>query len=144
MEAFLPLLSLVVLYLVFALVSKGARKVSQAQKKTFPAPATPAAAPGGPPPQDPAEPRVREIRPTVSVHEHDDSVYRGSLNAVTGEGYDPCHEEQMSGMEKVCKPGAEAPAAFTGETAGGLPLGWTGNDVVRGIVMSEILNRKRR
>ena len=136
MEAFLPLLSLVVLYLVFALVSKGARKVSQAQKRAFPAPATPAAAPGGPPPQDPAEPRVREIRPTVSVHEHDDSVYRGSLNAVTGEGYDPCHEAQMEPLTR-----SEA-IEHVPVTTPGLRLNWTGDEIVRGFVISEILKRK--
>ena len=72
--------------------------------------------------------------------DHDDSVFTGSLGPVTTEGYDPCHEEQLSGMEPVCQPGREplSPA----ETSPGLPLGWTGNDIVRGIVMSEILNRK--
>ena len=42
-------------------------------------------------------------------------------------------------MEPVCKPEKAQPAP---KTSPGLPLGWTTNDMVRGIVMSEILNRK--
>ena len=83
--------------------------------------------------------RLTTLTPAVSPAGHDDSVYQGSLNAVTGEGYDPCHEEQMSSLELVCQPEKEQPAL---KTSPGLPLGWTANDMMRGIVMSEILNRK--
>ena len=90
--------------------------------------------------EDPAPERLVPLASTLYEPDHDDSVFTGSLGPVTTEGYDPCHEEQLSGMEPVCQPGREplSPA----ETSPGLPLGWTGNDIVRGIVMSEILNRK--
>ena len=102
-------------------------------------PAPPAEAPAAPP--APAEPeRLTAIRPTLSEPDHDDSVFTGSLGAVSTEGYDPCHEEQLSGMEPVCLPGREEASAAE---VPGIALGWTANDVVRGIVMSEILNRKR-
>ena len=87
------------------------------------------------------EPLARESRltPSISVTEHDDSVYQGSMFAVTGEGYDPCHDEQI-------KPLTEAESAVPApvEEIPGLQLGWSGNDVVRGLVMSEILNRRGR
>ena len=79
------------------------------------------------------------LRPTVAPGRHDDSLYQGSLNAVTGEGFDPCHDDQLEGLRR-----AEAEPAFIAapQPAPGLRLTWTSNDVVRGIVMSEILNRK--
>ena len=89
--------------------------------------------------EKPAPERLTTLKPTVYEPDHDDSVFTGSLGPVTSEGYDPCHEEQMSSLEPVCRPGREEPAP---KTVPGLPLGWTANDMVRGIVMSEILNRK--
>ena len=80
--------------------------------------------------------RPTVMQPTISVTEHDDSVYTGSMNAETGEGYDPCHEEQLAPLSA-----AEAMEPVT-ETAPGLQLSWTGSDIVNGIVMSEILKRK--
>lgn len=79
------------------------------------------------------------LTPSISVTEHDDSVYQGSMFAETGEGYDPCHNEQM-------KPLTEAESAMPApvEEIPGLQLGWSGNDIVRGLVMSEILNRRGR
>ena len=79
------------------------------------------------------EPSVLQniIRPTVSVTEHDDSVYRG-------EGYDPCHDEQMAPLTA-----AESAIPAAAEEIPGIRLGWTGSDIVRGIVMSEILNNRK-
>ena len=93
----------------------------------------------------PVEPQVKPARPTVmqptiSVTEHDDSIYRGSLNADTGEGYDPCHDEQLSSLSAAERETLSAPA----EETPGLQLGWSGNDIVRGFVMSEILKKKER
>jgi len=102
---------------------------AKAKVAEVPKPAAPAFKP------EPARPTV--MQPSISVTEHDDSVYRGSLNAVTGEGYDPCHEEQLSSLS--CAETA-VPAAEAAEP--GLRLSWTGNEVVRGFVMSEILQRK--
>ena len=81
--------------------------------------------------------RPTVMQPTITVTEHDDSIYSGSMNANTGEGYDPCHDEQLAPLSA-----AEAAEPVT-ETAGpGLQLSWTGSDIVNGIVMSEILKRK--
>ena len=77
------------------------------------------------------------MEPTITVTEHDDSVYLGSMNASTGEGYDPCHDEQLAPLTaaKTMDQAADTEGA-------GLHLSWTGSDVINGIVMSEILKRK--
>ena len=94
------------------------------------------------PEQQPAparEPLAREshLTPSISVTEHDDSIYQGSMFAETGEGYDPCHDEQMAPLTA-----AESAMPAPAEEIPGLQLGWSGNDIVRGLVMSEILNRR--
>ena len=115
---------------------KAAQPAVQKTRREDPAPAAPKQAA----PKQAAPERLVPLASTLYEPDHDDSVFTGSLGPVTTEGYDPCHEEQLSGMEPVCQPGRESlPPA---ETSPGLPLGWTGNDIVRGIVMSEILNRK--
>ena len=136
MQAFLPLMSLVVVYLFIAVLSKAAKNAAQARKQNSPAPAASPAAPSVPDQETAAEPEIREIQLTVRVHEHDDSVYRGSLNAVTGEGYDPCHDEQLAPLTR-----SEA-VDHVPVTTPGLQLNWTGDEIVRGIVISEILKRK--
>lgn len=143
---FPPILILVILWLVIGLPLSILNKVAkqqQAARGAKPGTAKPKRqAPAAEPqktaaPSAPAEPaRPTVMQPTITVTEHDDSVYMGSLNAVTGEGYDPCHEEQLSAVTYE----SAAPA----ETAvPGLQLSWTGNEIVRGVVMSEILNRKQ-
>ena len=77
----------------------------------------------------------RKYQPVRRPFEDDDTLYMGSLNAVTGEGTDPCHEDQLADVMPVTESAAEEPS-------GGLRLGWTGNEVVRGIVMSEVLKRR--
>ncbi|MBR5959476.1 MAG: hypothetical protein IKZ98_00640 [Clostridia bacterium] len=81
--------------------------------------------------------RPTVMQPTISITEHDDSVYTGSMNANTGEGYDPCHDEQLAPLTaaETSDPAVEAAGP-------GLQLSWTGSDIVNGIVMSEILKRK--
>ena len=78
------------------------------------------------------------IQPTVGLGRHDDSLYRGSLNAETGEGFDPCHDEDLERLNAV----EAAPAVQPVSDVPALPFGWTGSDIVRGVVMSEILKRK--
>ena len=84
---------------------------------------------------EPARPTV--MQPSITFTEHDDSVYQGSMNAVTGEGYDPCHDEQLAPLTQ-----AETAVPAAAEEAPGLQLSFTGSEVVRGFVMSEILTRK--
>ena len=144
---FPPILILVILWLVIGLplskLNKAAKQQQAArnakpgtarQKQQAPAAETQqtAAAPAAPSP--PVRPTV--MTPTINVTEHDDSVYTGSLNAVTGEGYDPCHEEQLSAI-------TYEPAVSAEPAEPGLQLSWTGSEIVRGFVMSEVLNRKK-
>ncbi len=78
-------------------------------------------------------------QPIVGIGRHDDSLYQGSMNAVTSEGYDPCHDEQMSILTLI-ESEPETPSA----PSAALPrLTWNASSVVQGFVMSEILNRKR-
>ena len=108
-----------------------AEKVKKAHQQAQ-APSAPAAAPK---PIEPVRPTVLE--PTITFTEHDDSVYQGSMNALTGEGYDPCHDEQLAPLTaaETAAPAAEAAVP-------GMQLEWSGSEIVRGLVMSEILKRK--
>ena len=149
MEAFMPLLSLAAIWLVIVLPIV---KVSQAVNKKK-AQANPGAAKGAgtarpgsrqqqakpkPKPQA-AQARPSVMQPTIRPTGHDDSIYRGSLNAVTGEGYDPCHDLQLAPLTL-----AETAETASPETAvPGLRLGWTGDEIVRGFVMGEILGKRR-
>ena len=81
---------------------------------------------------------IRRMQPTISVTPRDDSVYQGSLNAETGEGYDPCHDDDLERLNAA----EAAPAAQPVSDTPALPFGWTGSDIVRGVVISEILKRK--
>ena len=142
---FPPILVLAIVWLLIGLPLSKLSKAKQQQvaKKAKPAQAAkPAAKASQQKPEnstcvvpEPARPTV--LQPTITVTEHDDSVYQGSMNAVTGEGYDPCHDEQLAPL-----PAAESagPAAEAAES--GLQLSWTGNEIVRGFVMSEILPRR--
>lgn len=138
---FSPILILAVVWLLIGLplskLSKTAKQQQAARAK--PGPKAPAAEkPAAAAPEAPAQPaRPKVMQPTITVTEHDDSVYRGSLNAVTGEGYDPCHDEQLSSLSLA---ETAVPAAEAAEP--GLQLSWTGSEIVRGFVMSEILKRK--
>ena len=139
---FPPILILAIVWLLIGLpLSKLNKKAKP--NPTKPAPKTQQARPDKnytdtPQPAQPAEPaRSAVMKPTITVTEHDDSVYQGSLNAVTGEGYDPRHDEQLAPLTFA---ETAVPAAETAEP--GLQLSWTGSDIVRGVVMSEILKKK--
>ena len=146
MENAAPLLLLLFFWVFIGIPVSAAKKAADRKKAAQPAvqkarredPAPAAPKPAAPKPAAPE--RLTPLASTLYEPDHDDSVFTGSLGPVTTEGYDPCHEEQLSGMEPVCRPGRES--LSPAETSPGLPLGWTGNDIVRGIVMSEILNRK--
>ena len=133
MAEFAPILLLLFVWIFIGVPISIAKKAANQKKPTRPAQA---GAPAEEKSSAAPEPAV------LTEPDHDDSVFTGSLGAFSTEGYDPCHDEQMRGMETVCKPGREQehPAP---QLRSGLPLGWTGSDIVRGVVMSEILNRKR-
>ena len=139
---FPAILILAVIWLLIGLplsmLSKTAKQ--QAAQKAKPG----AAKTGAQAPQQPAnstyvphEPARSVLQPSITFTEHDDSVYQGSMNAVTGEGYDPCHDEQLAPLTA-----AETAVPSADAAVPGLQLSWTGSDIVRGFVMSEILTRK--
>lgn len=144
---FPPILILGLFWLLIGLpLSKLSKKAQQNAKQAKPGQGNaarkaqqnrqaPKAKPQAQPQMQPARPTV--MQPTITVTEHDDSVYQGSLYAETGEGYDPCHDEQLSSLTL-----AESAAPAEETVIPGLQLSWTGSDVVRGLVMSEILNRR--
>ena len=138
---------LFIIFLIWICIGLPLSKISQAKKKDGTKkpvsghPAAPAAVQESSQkePAPAAQPAWESrLTPTVSVTTGDDSIYAGSMNAVTGEGFDPCHEADLSGLNSAetatsVHPAGDVPA---------LPFGWTGSDMVRGIVVSEILNRK--
>ena len=141
---FQPILILAVIWLLIGLplskLSKTAKQQQAAQKAKPGAAKTGAKAPLQPENStysapEPARPTV--LQPSITFTEHDDSVYQGSMNAVTGEGYDPCHDEQLAPLTA-----AETAVPAADAAAPGLQLSWTGSDIVRGFVMSEILTRR--
>ena len=146
---FSPLFILMIVWLIIGLPLKLAKQVKEqaaknagttktAPQKQHKAPKAEAQTPApAPVSEEGSFFRPTVMQPTITVTEHDDTIYLGSMNANTGEGYDPCHDEQLAPLSA-----AEAAEPVT-ETAGsGLQLSWTGSDIVNGIVMSEILKRK--
>lgn len=137
-------LAAVIIALVAAL-----NKAVKKQKKAVPPPAqaaqpdTKKAAPDLPPmqgerPHQPA-PHVHELKPRIAVTPHTPDVFAGSLNAETGEGFDPCHGEELQPMVEPCMmaPQSVSPAP----PSSGLRLNWTGDEMMRAVVMQEILQR---
>ncbi len=149
---FPPIIALLFVWLVIGLplsflnkeakrrqAARNADSAAQKQKAKTPKQKQPAAPKPAGPDREVTAYRPAVMQPTITVTDHDDSVYQGSMNAETGEGYDPCHDEQLSSLTaaETAAPAAEA-------VQPGLQLGWSGSDVVRGFVMSEILKRKTR
>ena len=139
---FSPLFIVLIIWLLIAPVLSAAKKQQAKNAKTGAAKQPGAKAPKKQPETssthvtpEPARPTV--MQPSITFTEHDDSVYQGSMNAVTGEGYDPCHDEQLAPLTQ-----AETAVPAAAEGTPGLQLSFTGNEVVRGFVMSEILTRK--
>ena len=97
---------LLLIFFIWLFIGLPISKMNQAKKKNqkpFPTRNAPPAQEASVPEPVPEAPPARETRltPTVSVTVHDDSVYQGSMNANTGEGYDPCHEEDLAGLNSV-------------------------------------------
>ena len=87
--SFPPILILVILWLIMGLASSKKKKAQQqAQRSAKPGGKASRAEPKEPAPAKPqASPtRPTVMKPTITVTEHDDSIYQGSLNAETGEG----------------------------------------------------------
>jgi hypothetical protein len=141
MNAFSPVLVMLVIWFAIIipviLVKKGAELQKRNDRQT--AQNKPAGDNLPAPEKQAGTDRLKPLTPTISLTAHDDSIYQGSMNAVTGEGYDPCHDEQLAPLTHAEQP---SPLPQPVQTQPGLPFGWTGSDIVKGIVMSEILKRK--
>ena len=145
MSGFAPILLMVVIYLLIGSAASKSRKTAKkgpGAVKNSPAPEAPSAADQL---LDSPEPTAGSaLKPSVfvdydpEISRHDDSVYAGSMNAVTGEGSDPCHDEQLSSMPS--SGASQVPAASSPVPS--LNLSWTGDEIVKGFIISEVLNRK--
>lgn len=89
--------------------------------------------------EEPAERHV--MQPTISVTPHTDDMFEGSMYMESLEGEDPCHDHELQPEVKPCEVSPLAESAQPAPAAGGLRLNWTGDDMVRAFVMSEILTR---
>jgi len=75
------------------------------------------------------------MQPTVHTHLQPDCETHdapGSLGVTSMEGRDPCHEPQLT---RVRTTEADVPLE------GGLTFDWSGDSMVKAIVMQEVLNR---
>ena len=63
-------------------------------------------------------------------------TYTGSLGITTNEGIDPCHEDQAMAMTSL-----EIGDLPDEDVATGLKFSWEGNEVLKAVVMQEILKR---
>lgn len=95
------------------------------------------ARPVKPTPFVPEQPHINveqpSIAPRVRVTPHLPDMFAGSMNAKTGEGEDPCHENQLaSAAPQIAPVPTERP---------GLTLNFSGNEMVRAVIMQEVLTR---
>lgn len=109
-----------------------------------PPPAAPAPArPAAPAPQQVSmasmlPPAQQTMAPTVHTHlqpdcDTHDAPASGSLNVVSPEGKDPCHEEQLPTRRALTQEAAPEQS--------GLQLDWSGDAMVKAFVMQEVLTR---
>ena len=115
-----------------------ARPAAVTAAASAPAPAEAPPPMQGEVPHTPA-PHVHELPPQVAVTPHTPDIFSGSMNASTGEGFDPCHEEELTPQREPCmvapRPAPPQPAPAP------LSLSWTGDEMVKAVVMQEILRR---
>ena len=79
------------------------------------------------------------MTPTVHTHlqpdcDTHDAPTSGSLNVVSPEGKDPCHQEQLPQRRQSVAEAAPAEQP-------GLTLDWNGEAMVKAFVMQEVLTR---
>lgn len=113
-----------------------AARIKAAQQKMAAEARHQAATPAEPSPAIPQPMQV--IQPTVHAHvkpdcaEHD-APAAGSLDYISTEGKDPCHEDELT----LARQPAEAPVP----AAPGLTFDWSGENLVKAFVMQEVLQR---
>ena len=151
MDEMAPLLPILLVWLCFGflyrrLQAAGKKAKSANQKTVSPKPDSPAgkkpavSQPAVPQPAVP-QPALFPAQGSLPFTERPSAPYQGSLGVETGEGEDPCHEEQFVTLNRL----RAEPDIREEETGApeGLGLSWAGSDIVRGFVYGEILNRKK-
>ena len=92
------------------------------------------------PVRSPMSPSIPSPSLSEGLSGWDHSTYSvGSLGEDSLEGVDPCHDGQAEDMDRLRSVPSENPSS----TVPGMTLSWAGNDVVRGFVYGEILNRRK-
>ena len=150
-----PLLILILFWVFFGSRLSKLKKFGDAAKKaSMKTPAAPASKPrpanppaAAAPAEAPAAPVRTPVTPAVPVPTFSESgsawssqrSSTGSLGEDTLEGIDPCHDEQAREMNFLQAMPADPDSAVPPE----LTLSWARNDVVRGFVYGEILNRRK-
>ncbi len=141
-----PLIMLVLFVLVFVILpSSAAKKAAQRKNASAQGGNKPAEKPKAAGEKFPASafPDRKEsslqqpLGEGGSLWEHDHTSYAGSLGSLSTEGFDPCHEEQMESLSSLTSEHVAEPQEIPG-----LSLRWTGDEIVRGLVVSEVLKRK--
>jgi len=157
-----PLFVFILIYAVFALVSAAMKSRQNPKGKPAAAPTRsrkPLAEVPGSAPLAPARKEVPAPAREEYVGSLGDSaaVPRGSLRSEIPEGTDPCHDDfaavpQGSLRSEIPEGTDPCHDSWTPRTPdrpdgppaekGGLDLNWTGDDLVKGFVLGEILRRK--
>ncbi len=137
MDNFLaPLITLALFVLLFGVLPTSLARKAAARKKG--GQAGPKATQAASQQKQPApEAAPRPLQEGTSRWEHDHTSWKGSLNFESTEGQDPCHEEQLSSLAAPAEGILPEPREIPG-----LTLRWTGDEIVRGLVVSEVLKRK--
>lgn len=82
---------------------------------------------------------IPTVQERMKVTPHTEDMFAGSMNADTDEGEDPCHEDDLSPAVNPCELSPRAVQATPATS--GLNLAWTGDAMVKAVVMQEILTR---
>ena len=147
--------ALSVIFVIFAVISSLAKAAQRKngnaqqrvrQQRAQKAPQPRAVMPASPAPAPQAAQQRQELRPTVSVTPHTEETFLGSLGEDSLEGVDPCHEDELAPADYPCQ---ASPDAMSGAAArpraaaqpSKLNLHWSGDEMLRAVVMSEILTR---
>ena len=102
--------------------------------------AQPKPAPAKPAQVKPPRPVTQPAVATPQVHTHlapdcDIDAPSGSMDFISTEGVDPCHDEDLPSRA------APRPSFPVAQEQPGLALEWTGDALVRSVIMQEILTR---
>ena len=133
-------------FIVIAIVSSVKKKGQKRQSAVPPLTAQPINTNARPVTQQPLQPMAAQPpkpAPTVAaprVHTHlapdcDRDEPSGSMDFVSTEGVDPCHDDALPDRHEP------RPIDAVAQEKPGLTLNWTGDALVRSVIMQEVLTR---